>query len=180
MQFFHKEEPYNLKLEDLRRRYAIKPKASVDHSNHKELQREFHSPQEVTEACNTCHTERYKEVMASTHWNWERAAYIEGRGLVYLGKKNAVNNYCLGARTNEQACAKCHIGFGMSSHFDYNNARNVDCMVCHDNSEEYIKGTALAGYPDRQVNMEKVAQSVGLPKKTIAEPVIFSAEEATM
>ncbi|MBN1184498.1 MAG: tetrathionate reductase family octaheme c-type cytochrome [Bacteroidales bacterium] len=164
---FHKEEYYNLKLEKLKQEYAIKPVPSVDHAKLPELQKDFKTPQEVTEACNGCHTESYKEVMASSHWNWERVAYIEGRGLAYVGKKNAINNYCIGSKTNEQACAKCHIGFGMTNdHFDFKNARNVDCMVCHDNSEEYFKGASMAGYPDRTVNLTKVAQSVGSPKKT--------------
>lgn len=162
----HKETPYNLKLEKLKQEYAIKPFDIVDHSKFKELQKEFKTPQEVTEACNECHNLRYKEIMASSHWNWERVSYISGRGIKSAGKKNIINNYCIGAQTNELACAKCHIGFGMTNdHFDFNNARNVDCMVCHDNSEEYIKGAASAGYPDRTVNLTKVAQSVGKPTK---------------
>jgi octaheme c-type cytochrome (tetrathionate reductase family) len=52
-----------------------------------------------------------------------------------------------------------------NNHLDFNNARNVDCMVCHDNSEEYLKGSAMAGYPERTVNLKKVAQSVGSPEK---------------
>ncbi len=163
----HKEEPVNIKLEQLKIDQAIKPAASVHHSKLKPLQKEFNSPQEVTEACLTCHTERHKEVMASSHWNWERVSYVEGRGLESIGKKNILNNFCIGAQTNEQSCAKCHIGFGMSDdHFDFQNARNVDCMVCHDNSEEYLKGSAMAGYPDRSVNLTNVAQSVGKPGKS--------------
>ena len=164
--FLHEDEPYNLKLEQLKQKYAIKPVPSVDHSKLPPLQTEFKTPQEVTETCNSCHTERHKEIMNSSHWNWERVSYIQGRGIKSTGKKNVINNFCIGSQSNEQACAKCHIGFGMNNdHFDFNNARNVDCMVCHDNSEEYRKGAALAGYPDRTVNLEKVAQSVGRPAK---------------
>ncbi|NBC81978.1 MAG: tetrathionate reductase family octaheme c-type cytochrome [Bacteroidetes bacterium] len=162
----HSDEKVNLKLERLKQEYALKPVPSVDHNKLPALQRTFNSPQEVTEACISCHTERHKEVMASSHWNWSRVAYIEGRGIEYIGKANVINNYCIGARTNEQACAKCHIGFGMTNdHFDFTNARNVDCMVCHDNSEEYLKGSAMAGYPARSVNLTKVAQNVGSPEK---------------
>ncbi len=160
------EETYNLKLEKLKQEYAIEEISSVDHSKYAILQQKFSSPQEVTEACISCHTERHKEVMNSSHWNWERVSYVEGRGIASIGKKNVLNNFCIGARSNEQACAKCHIGFGMTNDkFDFKNARNVDCMVCHDNSEEYMKGSALAGYPDRSVNLSKVAQSVGEPTK---------------
>lgn len=162
----HRPKPVNLKLEKLKQAYSIKPVSSVDHSKFPMLQKKFKTAQEVTEACITCHTERHKEIMASSHWNWERAAYVEGKGLTFVGKKNVINNFCIGASSNEQACAKCHIGFGMSNDkYDFKNARNVDCMVCHDNSDEYMKGSALAGYPARTVNLTKVARSVGAPNK---------------
>ena len=167
IQLLHEERPYyNHKLEALRQEYATKAIPSVDHSKFHILQKDFKTPQEVTEACLVCHTERHKEVMVSSHWNWERVAYIQGRGIATVGKKNLLNNFCIGSQSNEQACAKCHIGFGMTNdQFDFNNARNVDCMVCHDKSEEYKKGAAQAGYPDRKVNLTKVAQSVGSPSK---------------
>lgn len=164
--FSNREEYYNLKLEQLKQEYAIKPVSSIDHSKLPQLQREFNTPQEVTEACIGCHTERHREIMNSAHWNWERVSYMEGRGVAAAGKKNVLNNFCLGAQSNEMACAKCHIGFGMTNdHFDFENARNVDCMVCHDNSDEYFKGSSTAGYPDRTVNLTKVAQSVGAPDR---------------
>ncbi|SFD68741.1 tetrathionate reductase family octaheme c-type cytochrome [Thermophagus xiamenensis] len=155
----------NLKEMKLRQEYAIKPKPAVDHSLFPELQKDFKTPQEVTEACIGCHNQRHKEIIASSHWNWERISYIEGRGIASIGKSNVINNFCIGATSNEQACAKCHIGFGMGSdQFSFEAARNVDCMVCHDNSEEYIKGASMAGYPDRSVNLTKVAQNVGRPQ----------------
>jgi octaheme c-type cytochrome (tetrathionate reductase family) len=164
---FHQEDNYNLKLEELRHKYALKEIPSVDHSKLPALQKNFKTPQEVTEACISCHTETPMEVISSSHWNWERVSYVEGRGIASAGKKNVMNNFCIGTNSNEQSCAKCHIGFGMSnSRFDFNNARNVDCMVCHDNSEEYLKGSEMAGYPERSVNLEEVAQSVGSPMKS--------------
>ena len=162
----HKEVYYNLKLEKLKQEYAIKPVPSVDHSKFEVLQKEFKSPQDVTGVCISCHTERHIEIMNSPHWNWERVSYVEGRGVSAAGKKSVINNFCIGSNANEQSCAKCHIGFGMTNdHFDFNNARNVDCMVCHDNSEHYHKGTSMAGYPDRSVNLKEVAQSVGQPTR---------------
>jgi len=162
------DEVVNLEQEKLKQKYAVKPVASVDHSKLPALQKEFKTPQDVTRACNSCHTETHREIMASAHWNWERAGYIEGHGIEFLGKKNVVNNYCIGAKTNEQACAKCHIGFGMfnNDNYNYSNQNNVDCMVCHDNSETYMKGASMTGYPDRTVNLKEVAQSVGLPLKS--------------
>jgi len=75
-----------------------------------QLQKKFNSPRDVTAACIGCHNGRHKEVMQSNHWNWEREEYVEGRGVVYLGKKNAINNFCIGVEGNEESCAKCHIG----------------------------------------------------------------------
>ena len=163
----HDNDNYNLKYEKLKQEYAVKPIPSVNHSLLEPLQKEFKTPQEVTEACMSCHTETHKEVMKSAHWNWERISHVEGRGVAGIGKKNVLNNFCIGAKTNEKSCAKCHIGFGMTDDntFDFNNASNVDCMVCHDNSNEYRKGSSMAGYPDRSVNLKNVAQSVGTPEK---------------
>jgi len=165
---FKEEDIVDLQLEKLKQTYAVKPRASVDHRKLPELQKKFVTPQEVTNACISCHTEVPKEIMASAHWNWERVGYIEGRGIASIGKKNAINNYCIGSKTNEQACAKCHIGYGMTDNdkYNYQDSSNVDCMVCHDNSETYQKGASMAGNPDREVNLEKVAQSVSLPLKS--------------
>ena len=163
----HEDMVFNLHLEKLKQDYAIRPVSSVDHSKYDVLNTEFETPQDVTAACISCHTERPKEIIDSSHWNWERVAYVEGRGISAIGKKNILNNFCIGSQANERACSKCHIGFGMSSaEYDFKNALNVDCMVCHDNSEEYLKGSSMAGYPDRTVNLTEVAQSVGAPTKS--------------
>ncbi len=161
---FHRPGLPNLGELVLKQKYAVKHETKVDHSLFAELRRDFKTPQEVTETCISCHNHRHIEVMASNHWNWERVSYVEGRGIERVGKHNVINNFCIGSNANEEACSKCHIGFGMTNNlFDFNNARNVDCMVCHDKSEAYIKGTSMAGYPDRSVNLQTVAQSVGRP-----------------
>lgn len=74
-------------VEDLREKYTKKRISSVDHSRFAVLDRNFQSPQQVTATCISCHTERHKEVINSSHWNWERPEYIDGKGIVYLGKK---------------------------------------------------------------------------------------------
>ncbi len=40
-------EYYNLKLEELKQEYAIKPVSSVDHSKFSQLQREFSTPRKL-------------------------------------------------------------------------------------------------------------------------------------
>ncbi len=159
------EEPSGLMI--LKEKFDQKDSSSVDHSKFAELQKKFNSPQEVTEACISCHNGRDKEVMKSNHWNWESVEYVEGRGIVYLGKKNAINNFCIGVEGNEQSCAKCHIGYGMtSSMFSFTDSKNIDCLVCHDQTESYVKGSELAGMPAPDLNLNNIAQHVGKPKRS--------------
>ena len=160
-----KESSSSAKLDLLKERYTKKHVPSVDHSKLPTLQKTFSSPQQVTLACISCHTDRHKEVMRSSHWNWEREEYIEGRGIRSIGKKNILNNFCIGISTNEQSCNKCHIGYGWTdATFNFADSANVDCLACHDNSNTYVKGAG--GYPDTSVNLTFVAQHVGRPMRT--------------
>ena len=153
--------------EKLRARFARQGSPSVDHSPFPQLKKPFAEPQQVTEACISCHNERHKEVMRSSHWNWERGEYIEGRGVRYVGKKNVLNNFCIGVAGSRESCDKCHIGYGWGdTGFDFADARNVDCLACHDNSGTYVKAAGGAGNPDASVDLTKVAQHVGRPQRT--------------
>jgi len=155
-------------LESLKSEFPQKGKPTADHAKFAILQQEFSNPQEVTEACNSCHTESAHQIMESNHWNWERPEYIQGRGIVYLGKKNALNNFCIGVEGNEESCAKCHIGYGMtdSQTFSYSDANNIDCLVCHDNTETYAKAPERGGAPIAGLDLNKIAQNVGTPKNS--------------
>lgn len=153
-------------LEDIKAKYNKTKAAKVNHAFFPILNKKFQRPQDVTKACISCHTTRHREVMNSSHWNWERPEYIEGKGIVYLGKKNAVNNFCIGTQSNEQACAKCHIGFGMSEEgFTFTDSTNIDCLVCHDNSGSYIKANNSFGYPDPALNLNEIAKDIGRPSR---------------
>jgi octaheme c-type cytochrome (tetrathionate reductase family) len=137
---------------------------SVDHSKFEVLKQPFENAHELTAACLSCHTERDKEIMATSHWKWQREEYLEGKGVVPLGKKNIINNFCIGISGSEGTCTRCHIGYGWKDkHFDFSEPTNVDCVVCHDNSGTYKKGKGMAGLPDPSVNLNVVAQSVGPP-----------------
>ncbi len=158
-------EPVQLSI--LKTNLAKKSLQPADHTKFPVLQKKFNSPREVTGACLSCHTERGKEVMHSNHWNWEREEYVAGRGIVYLGKKNAINNFCIGVEGNEQSCAKCHIGFGMTDKtFSYTDEKNIDCLVCHDNTETYAKAPEKGGAPDPNLDLNNIAQHVGEPKRS--------------
>ena len=99
-------------IEALRQTYRTKTKPSVDHALFTQLKGPFAKPQEVTAACISCHNERHTEVMASSHWNWARHRVRRGRGHPGIGKKNVLNNFCIGVAGNQPSCDKCHTGYG--------------------------------------------------------------------
>ncbi|NTW50932.1 MAG: tetrathionate reductase family octaheme c-type cytochrome, partial [Chlorobiales bacterium] len=153
-------------LATLKEKFSKKLVSSVDHSQFDVLKKEFTSPQAVTGACISCHNKRHLEVMRSNHWNWEREEFIEGRGIVYIGKKNVLNNFCIGVRGNEESCAKCHIGFASSTDsLSTTDPRNIDCLICHDNTETYAKADAKGGAPKASLDLNRIAQNVGRPKR---------------
>jgi octaheme c-type cytochrome (tetrathionate reductase family) len=151
----------------LREKMKKKPSKKVDHSMFPALQGRFDRPQDVTETCISCHNHRHTEVMRSNHWNWEREEYVAGRGVVYIGKKNTMNNFCIGAMGNEKSCAKCHIGLGMTDDgFSYTDASNIDCLVCHDNTETYTKASEQGGAPVATLDFGHIARNVGKPMRS--------------
>jgi octaheme c-type cytochrome (tetrathionate reductase family) len=158
-------EPTTLmRLRDI---YSKKYPPSVDHTKFAVLQQNFNSPQDVTKICMSCHNLTAHQVMNSNHWNWEREEYVQGRGIVYLGKKNAINNFCIGTKGNEESCAKCHIGYGMDNTGKvYTDSTNIDCLVCHDNTETYVKAPEKRGDPLSTLDLNTIAQSVSKPERT--------------
>jgi len=155
--------------------YSVDSTKRVDHSKFVSLQQEFNTPQEVTDACLTCHNMTAQEVMKSSHWTWTRDYKMEDGSIIKLGKKNIINNFCIGIASNETRCTSCHIGYGWEDeNFDFTDSRNIDCIVCHDKTGTYKKFPTGAGYP---VTEEKqfggktylppdynvIAQNVGTP-----------------
>lgn len=154
-------------LMKLRAKYSKTENPAVDHSRFKLLQQPFSTPQEITRACTSCHNRTARQVMNGNHWNWEKEEYVEGRGIVYLGKRNAINNFCIGTKGNEKSCAKCHIGYGMdSSGKIYTDSLNIDCLVCHDNTETYAKAQEQGGAPLSTLDFTAIAEHIGKPKRS--------------
>lgn len=150
-----------------------KKKSTADHSKFKELQKEFTSGPEVTQACLECHTEAAKQVQHTKHWTWE---YINPNTKQKLGKKNVINNFCTSVTSNQTFCSACHVGYGWSDDsFDFTKEENVDCVVCHDTTGKYKKIPGLSGHPNYKsmewpphsgrfreaTDLTKIAQSVG-------------------
>ncbi len=139
----------------------------IPHTDHSDIvQGPFDTGSDVTRACLECHEEAGFEVMTTAHWTWESQPYhLENRaGPITVGKKNSINNFCIGIQGNWAGCTSCHAGYGWeNANFDFSNQENIDCLVCHDNSGLYVKGTA--GLPVEEVDLLFVAQSVGAPTR---------------
>ncbi len=119
--------------------------STADHSKFEILQQDFATGPEVTAACLTCHTEAAKQIMETPHWTWE---YEDPQTGEMMGKKNVLNNFCQSTSSNEPRCTSCHIGYGWADNtFDFTVEENVDCLVCHDTTGEYVKIPNGAGHP---------------------------------
>ena len=126
----------------------------------------YASGQEVTAACLECHETAAREMMQTTHWTWEsEPVLLPGRDEpVTIGKKNQINNFCIGIQGNWTGCTKCHAGYGWSdANFDFSQQTSVDCLVCHADTGLYGKGDS--GYPAEGVDLAAAAGSVRRPTR---------------
>jgi len=152
--------------------------STADHSKFKELQKNFKTGPEVTEACLLCHTEAAKQVQHTKHWTWQSLDPKTGQ---LRGKKNIINNYCTSVVSNEKDCMACHAGYGWKDQsFDFSVEKNVDCLICHDSTGTYRKLPGYAGHPVYKrvefphgsgrfveaVDLKKVAQSIAMPSRS--------------
>lgn len=128
--------------------------------------RPFATPHDVTKACLDCHSNTATDFMKTAHWQWEgEPVQVPGHDQpMRIGKKNLLNNFCIGIQGNWRDCTSCHAGYGWSdASFDFNKQENVDCLVCHDWSGTYIKGDN--GMPKPEVDLLVSAKSVGYPRR---------------
>jgi octaheme c-type cytochrome (tetrathionate reductase family) len=141
---------------------------------HREITGPFENPMAVTRKCLECHDTASHDIMQTTHWNWQQAQDLNGGKNVHLGKKNAINNFCISISGNWARCTSCHIGYGWrDGGFDFTDAERVDCLVCHDTTGTYKKPGPAAGMPagftgngeldKKPVDLLNVAQNVGNP-----------------
>ncbi|MEN8199066.1 MAG: tetrathionate reductase family octaheme c-type cytochrome [Thermodesulfobacteriota bacterium] len=145
-------------------------------NDHHEIEGPFETPMDVTLACLECHEDASKEVMATSHWKWEKEQFIPGKGRVVRGKKNSFNNFCISINSNWPRCTSCHVGYGWKDDtFDFSDESRVDCLICHDTTGTYKKPGAGAGMPagftgnakmdKKPVDLVKVAQNAGIPTR---------------
>jgi len=137
-------------------------KVHTDHSTF--FEGELKDGPAVTAACLSCHPETASQVMHTQHWNWVGDPVVipghEDEPPLAIGKKNVINNFCIGIESNWPSCTKCHAGYGWKDNtFDFTDATHIDCLVCHDQSHGYVKGAS--GVPPEDVDLMAAAQSVG-------------------
>jgi octaheme c-type cytochrome (tetrathionate reductase family) len=137
------------------------------HTNHTSLMTgPYETGFQVTERCLECHKEAAGQVMGTVHWTWQgEPSLLPGREEpVAVGKKNLLNNFCIGIQSNWEGCTSCHAGYGWEdADFDFSNETAVDCLVCHDTTGAYVKGDA--GLPIEGVDLAYVAQNVSYPTR---------------
>jgi octaheme c-type cytochrome (tetrathionate reductase family) len=126
------------------------------------------TPQEVTRDCLSCHPNVGQDVLRTAHWNWKGGAPIlkgyEHR--IDVSLTMMVTNSCLAVRPNVQECASCHIGYGwVDANYDFTNAGNIDCLVCHDTTGTYRKVPGNGGLPDPSLDLAALARKVGRPSR---------------
>ncbi|MDX1435512.1 MAG: tetrathionate reductase family octaheme c-type cytochrome [Anaerolineales bacterium] len=136
----------------------------TDHSNL--LSEPFETGPDVTRACLECHEDAAHAVSQTVHWTWEgEPVQLPGREQpVTIGKKNQINNYCIGIQGNETGCTACHAGYGWEDEsFDFDQVENIDCLVCHESTGGYVKGKQ--GLPVEGVDLLAAARSVSYPTR---------------
>ncbi len=117
-----------------------------------------------TQQCLNCHGKIGDDVMTTAHWKWQGTATgITGYEDQTHGKADMINNFCQAVPANEGRCSQCHIGYGWTDQsFDFDNPKNIDCLACHDQTGTYKKVAAPGGAPEPAVDLQSVAQSVGM------------------
>ncbi len=145
--------------------------------DHMDMEGPFADGPAVTAACLECHEDVGEHFMKTSHWNWAPVQDVIGKGRIPLGKKNTLNNFCIGVSSNWARCTSCHAGYGWKdASFDFTNPENIDCLVCHDMTGTYKKFPSGAGHPVYEpkewkgkiwepVDLSSVARAVGLPNR---------------
>ena len=72
-------------------------------TDHSFIEGPLNSGPEATKACLECHEDAADHIMKTSHWTWDAEQTINGKQ-VKRGKVNAINNFCIGIRSNEPRC----------------------------------------------------------------------------
>ena len=142
--------------------FVIKSLAQ-DHTEN--LSGPFENVQQVTEECLMCHEEAGDEVLQSNHWNWLTSTLTESvQNEEWVNKKYPINNFCIAVKDDSIACITCHLtDEKKEASFDFNEAGNIDCLVCHEQTGTYLKAPVQYSTDTSKIDLLKIAQSVAKP-----------------
>ena len=117
---------------------------------------------EGTSDCLNCHGMIGADMLMRAHFTWQGvSSNITGFEEGPHGKNDLINNFCVAVPSNEGRCTQCHAGYGYDDkNYDFNDMKNVDCLVCHDQTGTYAKAPKTAGLPAEGVDLGAVARSV--------------------
>ena len=139
---------------------------AMEQKEHQQIQPPLKDGQAVTRVCLSCHEKEARDFMRTSHWSWTSLQEVAGVGHVKLGKRSAINSFCIQASANWPRCTSCHAGYGWRDpSFDFNDPTRIDCLVCHDQTGEYKKSPAGAGNPEKGLDLVKIARRVGKPNR---------------
>ncbi|WP_342306289.1 tetrathionate reductase family octaheme c-type cytochrome [Methanolobus sp. ZRKC5] len=147
---------------------ALSFSSSAAYLNHSFLTGPYEEGPDVTADCISCHSQQATDMLNSTHWLWTTCSECgcEEQSHEGLGKRTVINNFCVAIGSNEPRCTSCHTGYGWADKtFDFTNASNIDCVVCHETTGTYKKIPTGAGAVDSSVDLVAVAQSIGSPSR---------------
>ena len=139
--------------------------------DHKELVQlpDNPDPFTVTRECLRCHEDAAEDLSHAAHWLWRGPSpfTVGNEKRVDSGKaENTINNFCIALPSNWPRCTSCHAGYGWKdADFDFTDKTRMDCLVCHDTTLTYRKLPPGAGMPFPQLDLKKIAQSVGKPSR---------------
>ena len=120
---------------------------------------------EGTKSCLNCHGKLADEVLTTAHFTWEGVAtnIVNAPPGTLHGKVDILNNFCIAIPSNEGRCTQCHAGYGwVDQTFDRQDPENIDCLVCHDQTNTYAKAKPNGGLPEGAVDLQAVARSVAM------------------
>lgn len=139
--------------------------------SHKELVKlsDHPEPAAVTKECLRCHDAQAEDMLTSAHWLWKGPSpHTEGHEKrIDMGKAtNTINNFCIALPSNWPRCTSCHAGYGWKdATFDFSDKTRMDCLICHDTTDQYAKVPTGAGMPYPEINLREVAENVGKPSR---------------
>ena len=136
----------------------------------------------IAENCLICHSGHADDLIKTVHWNWKGAVTdIEGLAGQVHGKRDLINNCCIGVSSNEGRCTACHPSYGWKSGTDesfFTDPANIDCLVCHDTTGKYRKHPTAGGgggmaallvdntvVPVEPTDLTEIAYNVGKPTR---------------